>query len=179
MIVIAATIVLGTITVLVTNDRPQAAPQVTPVKAQAQVYKPIPAPTVDELLAETNKARTDNGLQPLVIDERLNVTAQAKCQDMLERNYWQHDTPDGVKPWQALKDHGILYQTAGENLGYGFDKAKAQVDGWMKSPGHKANLLHATFTNVGFGICKIDRQYQEVTVFGSEYIIVQHFILPQ
>lgn len=135
-------------------------------------------PTADELLAETNKARTDNGLQPLVLDERLNGTAQAKCQDMLERNYWQHETSDGVKPWQALKDHGILYQTAGENLGYGYKKASDQVTGWMNSPGHRKNLLDAGFTHVGFGICKIDREYQNRNVNSNDYIIVQHFILP-
>lgn len=137
-----------------------------------------PAPTVDELLAETNKARTDNGLQPLVLDERLNVTAQAKCQDMLERNYWSHDTPDGAEPWQMIDAHGILYQTAGENLAYGYENAKATVNGWMNSPGHKANIVNTTFTNIGFGICKIDRPYQKYTTSPKDgYIIAQHFIL--
>lgn len=135
-------------------------------------------PTADELLAETNKARTDNGLQPLVLDERLNGTAQAKCQDMLERNYWAHDTPDGTEPWQVITAHGILYQTAGENLGYGYKEAKAQVTGWMNSPGHKAQILNSTYTNVGFGICMIDREYQDRNANSNDYIIVQHFILP-
>ncbi len=178
-IVIVATVVLGAIVVVLANDTSRQALQTPAVKAQVQ-QKPVvdPAPTVNELLTETNKARTDNGLQPLVLDERLNVTAQAKCQDMLEKNYWSHDTPDGTKPWAGITEHEIYYQTAGENLGYGYKTAIQQVDGWMKSPGHRANILKAEFTNVGFGICKIDREYQDRNANGNDYIIVQHFILP-
>lgn len=104
------------------------------------------------LLASTNSQRSANGVGTLSIASKLNSAAQAKANDMVTRNYWSHQTPDGEQPWIFIAATGYQYLSAGENLAYGFSNSSATITGWMNSPSHKANLLNAVFTEVGFGI---------------------------
>lgn len=90
---------------------------------------------------------------------------------MAKRNYWTHNTPEGVEPWEFMKRQAIHYIYAGENLAYGFTDVNTTVDSWMKSPSHKKNILTDTFTHVGYAVCKSDN-YQNN---GEQLIIVQHF----
>ncbi len=104
------------------------------------------------LLASTNAERSGNGVGGLSINSQLASAAQAKANDMVTRNYWSHETPDGQQPWVFITNAGYQYLSAGENLAYGFMTSSGTVTGWMNSPPHKANLLSGTFTEVGFGI---------------------------
>lgn len=137
--------------------------------------------TAQTMLDETNRLRVINGERPLILDTRLNTSAQAKCDDMEKRNYWSHNTPDGQEPWIFFK--GIDYINAGENLAkeYGSATGKADVQGnilttesiytdWIESPEHKENLLDNRFTATGFGICGFASGD-----FGT-FMFVQHFI---
>ena len=103
------------------------------------------------LLIETNKQREANSKSDLHLDPKLNAAAQAKAQDMVARNYWSHNTPDGSPPWSFVINNGYQYQKAGENLAYGFTTSSDTVTGWMNSPTHKQNLLDGDFVDVGFG----------------------------
>lgn len=103
------------------------------------------------LLASTNSHRANNGAGALSLNSQLNAAAQAKAQDMVNRNYWSHQTPDGQQPWVFITNAGYQYQAAGENLAYGFMTSNSTVTGWMNSPSHKSNMLDANFTEVGFG----------------------------
>lgn len=103
------------------------------------------------LLSSTNSQRSANGLGSLSINSKLNQAAQAKANDMVARNYWSHNTPDGQAPWTFFKAAGYDYATAGENLAYGFTTSDATVTAWMNSPPHKENVLGASYTEVGFG----------------------------
>lgn len=145
------------------------APAVTQVVASTPT-KPVPVLqiTAPSLLVETNEARAEDGLPALVKSPALEASANEKCQDMLSKQYWSHTGPDGTEPWQFIARH-TTYARAGENLAYGFMTANAVVDGWMNSPGHKANIL-APFGRVGFGICSGD--YMDK---GKQIIVVQHF----
>lgn len=104
------------------------------------------------LLTGTNTQRSANGLGALALSSLLNQAAQAKAQDMMVNNYWAHDSPTGVTPWYWISSVGYAYTTAGENLAYGFTTSSATITGWMNSPGHRANILNTSFTQVGFGI---------------------------
>lgn len=104
------------------------------------------------LLVSTNSQRTANGVGTLSSNSLLTAAAQAKADDMVARDYWSHQTPDGQQPWIFVTDAGYQYTAAGENLAYGFMTSAATVTGWMNSPPHKANLLSVNFTEVGFGI---------------------------
>jgi hypothetical protein len=103
------------------------------------------------LLSSTNTQRSANGLGNLALNAKLNQAAQAKANDMVARDYWSHNTPEGNPPWVFFQTAGYEYQTAGENLAYGFDNSDATVTAWMNSPPHKANVLGASYTEVGFG----------------------------
>lgn len=108
--------------------------------------------SISGLLGSTNQQRSSNGVSSLGINSKLNSAAQAKANDMVTRDYWSHNTPDGSLPWVFITNAGYSYSRAGENLAYGYATSSDTIDGWMGSPTHKANLLDGNFTEVGFGI---------------------------
>lgn len=106
----------------------------------------------DVLLQDTNEQRTQNGLSDLSENSLLMQAAQTKANDMVARDYWSHVTPDGRQPWSFITAAGYSYQTAGENLAYGFDNSDDVIAAWMNSADHRANILNTTYQDVGFGI---------------------------
>lgn len=126
------------------------------------------------LLDATNKARVDNKLEPLKYNAVLDQAAQAKAEDMANRNYWSHNTPDGKEPWAFIDNTGYKYFKAAENLAYGFDNSDATVVGWMNSPSHRANVLDKDLVEVGFGVINITN-YQNK---GPETVVVAMYGLP-
>lgn len=129
-------------------------------------------PNVFEVWQEVNKARKEHGLAVLALDERLNRSAEVKCQDMALRNYWEHNTPEGIAPWTFVQQQGVKYNKAGENLAYGHPDSKSVVVGWLISPSHKANMLDPVFTHEGLAVCE-SPNYQNQ---GRQAIVVQHLI---
>lgn len=124
--------------------------------------------SVGGLLAATNQARAANGLGALALNGQLNNGAQSKANDMIAKNYWSHNSPDGTQPWQFFTAHGYQYQKAGENLAYGFSTSGQTVDGWMNSAGHRANVL-GSYQDVGFGIAS------SATYQGSQNTVIVAF----
>ncbi|MBI2592131.1 hypothetical protein HYW36_01505 [Candidatus Saccharibacteria bacterium] len=108
----------------------------------------------DALLADTNKERARQGLPILTLNDRLDLAAQAKAQDMTTRDYWSHKTPDGQPPWIFVAQSNYTYQKLGENLAAGFENERSTINGWMASQTHKANILDPNFSDVGFGIAQ-------------------------
>lgn len=104
------------------------------------------------LLDDTNAQRQADSELALSIDPQLTAAAQAKANDMVAKNYWSHNTPDGRTPWSFIEATGYSYDEAGENLAYGFSDASSTVTGWMNSPEHRANILNQDYAQVGFGI---------------------------
>lgn len=126
------------------------------------------------LLSETNTRRASEKQPPLTIDAQLTAAAQAKAEDMARANYWAHNSPDGKTPWIFIAASGYQYQTAGENLAYGFSNAADAVTGWMNSPEHRANILNTDYQNVGFGVAS-SPNYQGQ---GPETIVVAEYAKP-
>lgn len=127
------------------------------------------------LLSETNVHRVNSGASSLALSSKLNQAAQAKARDMVARDYWSHNTPDGQEPWVFMDQAGYSYQKAGENLAYGFSTSSQTVTGWMNSPSHKANMLDASFTEVGFGFVN-GENYQGS---GNQTVVVAMYAKPQ
>lgn len=131
--------------------------------------------TVGGLQQATNTQRAANGQSALSLNSKLNSAAQAKANDMVARNYWSHNTPDGQEPWIFIDATGYSYTKAGENLAYGFLDSDSTVNGWMNSPSHKANMLDSSFTDVGFGFANSSNFNDS----GPETVVVAMYGRPQ
>jgi hypothetical protein len=107
------------------------------------------------LLAQTNGARTSYKEPALQLNPQLTAAAQTKANDMAQRNYWSHVTPDGKQPWSFVRQAGYQFQAAGENLAYGFGTSDQVVTAWMNSAEHRANLLNANYQDVGFATANV------------------------
>jgi len=108
--------------------------------------------TVAEVLDLTNRERVRAGLPPLASDPRLASAAQAHSADMVARDFYSHTAPDGSKPWDRAAAAGFTGRTVGENIACGQRSAAEVVQGWMNSPGHRANILKPAFDRLGVGL---------------------------
>lgn len=104
-----------------------------------------------EVVKLTNQERTQRGLQPLKINTTLSKMARDKSQDMANNNYFSHQSPTYGSPFDMMKQYGISYSTAGENIAEGQQTPQEVVNAWMNSPGHRANILNPDFTEIGVG----------------------------
>ncbi|MGE8204223.1 CAP domain-containing protein [Heyndrickxia sp. NPDC080065] len=99
----------------------------------------------------TNKERAKNGLPALSIDTELSKVARIKSNDMATNKYFDHNSPTYGSPFDMMKKFGISYRSAGENIAMGQRSPEEVVNGWMNSPGHRANILNKSYTNIGVG----------------------------
>ncbi|MBQ8300991.1 MAG: hypothetical protein IJX57_03410 [Clostridia bacterium] len=107
-----------------------------------------------QILELTNAEREKNGLDPLEWDDSLAELAQSHCNDMIEREYFAHNTPDGKTPFDRMREAGILYWSAGENIAAGQYSPEAAFEAWMNSEGHKKNILNKDFEHMGVSVVK-------------------------
>lgn len=108
-------------------------------------------PFEQQVAALVNEQRAANGLAPLTLSEELSIVARAKSQDMHDNNYFSHTSPTYGSPFDMLKSFGISYRAAGENIAMGYSTPEAVVNAWMNSAGHRANILNASYTQIGVG----------------------------
>lgn len=134
------------------------------------------APTIDAqtVWVHTNIERYKAGLPLLGQDPQLAIVAERKMRDLFTRQYFAHDAPTGEDVSDLADDAGYEYLTVGENLALGdFRSSKAVVDAWMKSPGHRANILSRKFSEIGIAAGR--STYEGNTA----WIVVQSFGLPR
>ena len=98
-----------------------------------------------------NKQRTANGLPALKVDNEVQRVAKIKAQDMVNNNYFSHDSPTYGSPFDLLQSFKVSYKTAGENIA-GNSSNSGAVNAWMNSSGHKANILNKSFNYTGIGV---------------------------
>lgn len=98
-----------------------------------------------------NKQRTNNGLTALKVDNEVQRVARIKAQDMVDNNYFAHESPTYGTPFNMLKSFKISYKTAGENIA-GNSSNSGAVTAWMNSSGHKANILNGNYNYTGIGV---------------------------
>ena len=105
------------------------------------------------LFRETNRQRRRHGRRPFVLDRRLSRVAQAHAIDMARRRYFSHVTPEGLGPGARLRKAGIGWMACAENIS-GYTSPTSAVAAWMRSPGHRGNLLNATYRRIGLGAAR-------------------------
>ncbi len=106
-----------------------------------------------EMLKLINTARAQNNVAPLKIDMEVTNVARIKSQDMIDNNYFSHYSPTYGSPFDMMKNFGIDYVQAGENIA-GNQNVQNAHNGLMNSPGHRKNILNPDFTHIGIGIKK-------------------------
>ncbi len=169
------------------TERPTAERPATEPRADAGAIEERPAdqpaPRIDAaeqgIFDATNDQRARHGLPPLAPEATLRRAARAHSADMLARGFFSHDNPDGASAGDRIATrHRRLVGLAGENIwtgsGYGAtpaaELARTIVEGWMSSPGHRANILRPEFTHLGVGIAAVGQEVRATqnfaTVFG-------------
>ena len=110
-------------------------------------------------LCTVNSERARRGLAPLRLNRRLSQAAGSHAADMDRRNYFSHDSLGGGSFVDRIRRTGYLdgarSWTVGENLAWGSQGRSAPrviTQMWMKSPGHRANILNASFREIGIGV---------------------------
>ncbi len=99
-----------------------------------------------------NEERAKQGLAPLEPYERLQKAAQVRAVEIVGK--FSHTRPDGTGFQTAVEQAGGAMSNismVGENIAAGYSSPEAVVEGWMNSPGHRANILEAEFTHIGVG----------------------------
>ena len=104
-----------------------------------------------EVIRLVNEIRVQRGLPELTYNWELSRVARYKSQDMKDNKYFSHTSPVYGTPFQMMKDFGITYRSAGENIARGQTSPQAVVNAWMNSSGHRANILSTSFTQIGVG----------------------------
>jgi uncharacterized YkwD family protein len=146
---------------------PAPAPKPTPAPTPAPAPKPTPAPTPapapttgefsayqQEVLNIVNKERTSRGLSALKFNTEVSKVATLKSQDMIDKGYFDHNSPTYGSPFDMMKKFGITYRSAGENIAMGQRSPQEVMTAWMNSDGHRKNILNSSFTEIGIGIAK-------------------------
>lgn len=145
------------------------APAAQPAKAQETAKAPAQqqapaeqtkeaAPATSEVSAYekkvlelTNQERAKAGVPALKLDVELSKVAREKSRDMQSKGYFDHNSPTYGSPFDMMKQFGISYTTAGENIAMGQQSPEEVVQAWMNSEGHRKNIMNANFTHLGVG----------------------------
>lgn len=126
-----------------------------------------------EVVELTNIERSRSSVAALTPNDQLALAAEAKAADMAAKGYFAHRGPDGKEPWAWIRESGYAYASAGENLAVRFNESASVVRAWMASPGHRANIVKAGYTEIGVGVA--DGYYQGAPAT----FVVQYFARPQ
>jgi len=126
----------------------------------------------EDLINLTNQDRQNYGLPALVKNEKLTRSAQSKAQDMIEKDYFAHESPEGITPWYWIEKQEYDYMYAGENLAIGFLTSASANQAWIDSPTHKENILNCHYQEIGISVIIGEFKGSNTTVavqmFGSQ-----------
>ena len=123
----------------------------------------------EAVLKLVNQERKKAGVSPLTLSDKLTSIANTKAKDMADKGYFSHQSPTYGSPFDMLKQFGVSYSYAGENIAAGQKTAEEVMNSWMNSSGHKANILNKNYTQLGVGFYRGGE-------YGTEW--VQLFIKP-
>lgn len=112
----------------------------------------------------TNQERAKNGLAALKVDTALSKVAREKSLDMSNNGYFSHTSPTYGSPFDMMKQFGISYQYAGENIAMGQRTPEEVVQAWMNSEGHRKNILSANFNYIGVGYVETGNYWTQMFI---------------
>lgn len=123
----------------------------TPLRANLAGDRSTLSPS--EIIRITNEKRNVAHVAPLARNVLLDQAATRKLQDMFDRQYFDHVSPDGKGPGYIAEKAGYSYVVIGENLAMGtFETDEALMNAWMASEGHKENILNDRYTEIGVAV---------------------------
>lgn len=149
--------------------KPVPATPVKPVPAKPVPAKPVPATPAKPSTGNTNtgspslgafqsqvidlvnQERAKAGLPAVKNDTLLTKVATEKARDMDVNNYFSHTSPTYGSPFDMMRQFGVTYSYAGENIASGQRTPQEVMTAWMNSSGHRANILNSNFTKIGVG----------------------------
>ncbi|MEU5688361.1 RNA polymerase [Streptomyces venezuelae] len=134
-----------------TPDKPKPKPT-TPKAPDPDPAPQQPSGTAEQVVALVNNERAKAGCGPVRSNSKLASAAAKHSADMAARDYFDHTSPDGTDPGDRITAAGYRWSTYGENIARGQQTPASVMDSWMKSPGHKANILNCDFKELGVGI---------------------------
>jgi uncharacterized YkwD family protein len=145
------------------------APAPAPAAPAPKTAAPAPATGdvsayVQQVIDLTNAQRAKNGLPALQHDTKLSGVAQKKSLDMAQNNYFSHTSPTYGSPFDMMRDFGVTYRTAGENIAQGQRTPQEVVNAWMNSAGHRQNILSTNFTHIGVGYEKSGNHWTQMFI---------------
>ena len=131
--------------------------QETPAIAEAVeetiiTKEPVLTDLEREIYNLVNEVRIGNGLTALKINEKLVEAARSHAQDMVEKNYFSHNTPYGKRFTGWIEETGYRFSYVGENLARNYQSAYGTVEGWLASETHYENIIHKHYTETGVGV---------------------------
>ncbi|MGB6337901.1 MAG: CAP domain-containing protein [Thermoanaerobaculia bacterium] len=120
----------------------------SPIVADLEDLAAVRKTLLEMVNAERRRARA-----PLLrLQQQLNRTAQGYAEDMLARDFYGHESPEGTTVMDRAQAEGYRGRTAGENLANGAESIDEVMRGWMESKGHRENILSRVYREVGFGV---------------------------
>ena len=143
---VVAAVLVGLVRAAVRATCPGARPGATAGPA------PPVAGAVQQVVDLTNAQRAAAGLPAVTVHGALNLAAQAHSDDQAARDRMSHTGSDGSNPGQRIAATGYVARAWGENVAAGYPDAASVMDGWMNSPGHRANILNGNVTEIGIGV---------------------------
>lgn len=111
-------------------------------------------PEENEVIRLVNVERAKAGLPALKINTQLSKVARIKAEDMKNNNYFSHTSPTYGSPFQMMKNFGISFSAAGENIAAGQRTPAEVMKSWMNSTGHRQNILNSLYNQIGVGMAK-------------------------
>jgi uncharacterized protein YkwD len=133
---------------------------------RSQQYASVVATTLVDL---ANRERVENRLDSLTLSPALTKAAQLKANDMAQKSYFAHVSPDGTEPWHWFEEAGYKFAYAGENLAIDFSDSDAVNKAWMNSPTHRANILEQNYTEIGIATAEGVYQGRPTTFVVQEF----------
>lgn len=106
------------------------------------------------LIDLTNESRLASNEPPLIRNLKLDQAAELKGKDMAGKEYFSHNSPEGVTPWHWFKEVGYNFLYAGENLAINFTDSSDVEEAWLNSPTHRANIMNVEFREIGTAAVK-------------------------
>lgn len=139
--------------------------------------QPTPRPTAQspttaqmeaQVRQQINEIRQKNSLSQLRNNEKLAQVARNYSQQMAQKKFFSHTSPEGSTMVQRVKSAGIFYLMLGENLFMCTNVPQpvpSAVEGWMESPGHRENILRPEYRETGIGVWRKGNSYYMTQLF--------------
>ncbi|MEU8093316.1 CAP domain-containing protein [Micromonospora chalcea] len=121
---------------------------------------------LQKVVTLVNQERAKAGCKALTVNAKLNLAAQRHSQDQADHKKMDHNGSDGSEPKDRVERAGYSWSMVGENVAWGYQSAAEVMDGWMKSEGHRKNILNCGYTQIGMGLARSNGPYW-TQVFGT------------